>query len=222
MRKIVLCLATAALAVATPAGASSVIDPVGDLLATFTGAASADLDIVGASVTFDGTNFALSATQAGAIGASANSLYVWGINRGAGTPRLSFGSPSIGADVLFDAVAVFFPDGVSRIVTFPAMGAPVITQFAAGATVNGNVISGLASLALLPSTGFAAEDYTFTLWSRLRVNPVADGLNSEIADFAPPLSAGVPEPGAWMMMIAGFGLIGALFRRRRIRPVALA
>lgn len=32
----------------------------------------------------------------------------------------------------------------------------------------------------------------------------------------------VPEPAAWTLMIAGFGLIGAALRRRRERPAALA
>ena len=28
-------------------------------------------------------------------------------------------------------------------------------------------------------------------------------------------AAGVPEPGAWALMIVGFGMAGSLFRRRR-------
>ena len=28
---------------------------------------------------------------------------------------------------------------------------------------------------------------------------------------------GVPEPGTWAMLIAGFGLVGAMVRRRRLR-----
>lgn len=35
---------------------------------------------------------------------------------------------------------------------------------------------------------------------------------------ATPLAAGVPEPSTWAMMIAGFGLTGALLRRRRVAP----
>ncbi|MBS0480143.1 MAG: PEP-CTERM sorting domain-containing protein [Proteobacteria bacterium] len=33
-------------------------------------------------------------------------------------------------------------------------------------------------------------------------------------DFTPRVVAGVPEPAAWMMMILGFGMIGAAVRRR--------
>jgi hypothetical protein len=34
-------------------------------------------------------------------------------------------------------------------------------------------------------------------------------------DLAPTVTAGVPEPSAWAMMITGFGMIGATLRRRR-------
>jgi hypothetical protein len=30
----------------------------------------------------------------------------------------------------------------------------------------------------------------------------------------------IPEPGTWAMLIAGFGLVGAAFRRRRIEPLS--
>jgi uncharacterized membrane protein len=34
--------------------------------------------------------------------------------------------------------------------------------------------------------------------------------------------AAVPEPGTWMMMLAGFGLVGAAQRRRRSSVEAIA
>jgi hypothetical protein len=37
-------------------------------------------------------------------------------------------------------------------------------------------------------------------------------------DFIP---GGVPEPGSWMLMLAGFGLVGAAIRRRQVLPLAL-
>ena len=44
--------------------------------------------------------------------------------------------------------------------------------------------------------------FSATEWNiPIEVSRIADG--------------GVPEPGSWMMMIAGFGLIGATLRRRR-------
>jgi hypothetical protein len=207
-----LLLTTASAAVADVAA-----DPLGDFLATYQGAKNNDLDLITAGATFDGTNFALTSTSNGAIGTSPGSLFVWGINRGQGTPRLSFGSPSIGGDVLFDAVAVFFPDGTGRVVTFGANGPPLITPLSGAVTVVGNSITGLVPLALLPGNGWSPTSYTFSLWSRLRVSPAADGTNAEIADFAPngrALFASVPEPTSWALMIAGFGLVGAAVRRR--------
>lgn len=38
-----------------------------------------------------------------------------------------------------------------------------------------------------------------------------------IVDNDPPLPAAVPEPSAWAMMIAGFGLVGGLLRGRRAK-----
>jgi hypothetical protein len=33
--------------------------------------------------------------------------------------------------------------------------------------------------------------------------------------FLPPVAPRVPEPGAWVMLIAGFGFIGASLRKRK-------
>ena len=215
-----IALTGALLCLAPPVHASTTPDPVGDFLPSYTGARSGDLDILSAGVTFDGVAFRLGSTQNGLVGSSTGSLFVWGINRGAGSARLTFGAPPIGQDVLFDAVAVLFPDGSARVATFPAMGAPVITPLPGAASVTGSTIAALIPLSLLPSTGFAPQDYRFTLWSRLRVDPAMDGTNAEIADFAPTLVAGVPEPASWAMMIVGFGAVGGALRhgRRRAAP----
>ena len=62
---------------------------------------------------------------------------------------------------------------------------------------------------MLPSTGFAPEDYTFLLWSRTQLAP---GVQPQlgIADFAPDegLLPLVPEPSTWAMMLLGFGAVG--------------
>jgi hypothetical protein len=42
-----------------------------------------------------------------------------------------------------------------------------------------------------------------------------------LAAGGPHLTAGVPEPAAWALMIAGFGLLGGAVRRRRALAVAL-
>lgn len=212
-----------ALLAGAPLGATTVTDATGDFLATYSQAQNGDLDVVSASAVLSGGNFRLTSTQNGAVGTSPNSLFVWGINRGAGTPRLTFGVPSVGAGVNFDAVAVLFPDGTARTVTFPAMGPPTITPLAGAVTVDGNSISGLIPLALLPSTGFDPLDYSFTLWSRQRVTPGVEGTNAEIADFAPNtggFTASVPEPATWALMLGGFALVGGALRRRPSLSVA--
>lgn len=196
------------------ASAQSVTDPTGDFLSGYTGAHNADLDIVSASVSFDGINFLLSSTQVGAVGSSTGSIFVWGVDRGTGTARLAAGTPSYG--VLFDSVIVMFPDGTLRVVTFPTAGAPTFTNIEAGVSILGNTLSASVPLSLLFPAGFAPLDYDFTLWSRLRVNPALDGASSEIADFAPALkAAAVPEPSTWLSLLLGFGVLGGAIRSGR-------
>lgn len=210
----------ALLALAAPCRAATQVDAAGDFLATYSGPKAGDLDILSAAVTFDGSNFHLSSTVAGTVGSTPGALYVWGIDRGAGAPRLTFGSPSVGGTVLFDAVAVMFPDGLARAVTFPAAGAPSITPLPGLVSVSGSTIEASFEASLFPANGFAPEDYTFTLWSRARVNPLMDGTNAEIADFAPDVGGirAVPEPQTWALLIVGFAGVGAVLRgpwRRR-------
>lgn len=209
-------LAGAISIAATPALA--VTDAANDLLATYTGPQAGDLDILSASAVYDGTSFHLTATLAGTPGSTTGGIYVWGVNRGAGTPRLTFGSPSIGAGILFDAVAVMFPDGLGRVAILPPVGPAAITNLPGLVEIEGDTISASFAASLLPGNGFAPEDYTFTLWSRARVNPLLDGTNAEVADFAPSLQAAVPEPGSWAVMIVGFAAAGFTLRRQRATP----
>jgi hypothetical protein len=210
-------LASAISIAATPALA--VTDATNDFLATYTGPMASDLDILSASAFYDGTSFHLSATLAGTPGTTAGALYVWGVNRGGGAPRLTFGSPAVGSGVLFDAVAVMFPDGLGRVAVLPPAGPPTITNLPGLVSIDGNTISASFSASLLPGAGFAPEDYAFTLWSRARVNPLVDGTNAEIADLSPSLRAAVPEPATWALVILGFAGAGAALRRRRLSEV---
>jgi hypothetical protein len=202
----------AAMSAALISGAADAAtpDPLGDFVGSYTGALNGELDILGVSAAVEGANLRLTATVNGVPGASPGSLYVFGIDRGSGIQRL-------GIPVAFDALAVLFPDGLGRAVTFPTIGAPTITPVSGAVSINGSTISGLFPLALLPPNGLPVQNYTFTAWSRLRVNPAADGLIGEIADYAPNaggFSASVPEPGAWATLIIGFGALGALMRGR--------
>jgi hypothetical protein len=158
----------------------------------------------------------------GAIGTTTGSLFVWGIDRGSGTDRLiTSGPPAVGTpDILLDAVVAFNADGTGRVVTFPTMGAPVTTVLDPTLiTISGNTISGQVPRSLLPTTGFDFPDYTYIHWSRSIF-----GSQEFIADLAPDTSSFtatfVPEPATWGLLLAGFGLAGAVLRRRRRAALA--
>ena len=205
-----------ALACVGTASSATITDPTGDFLPSYTGPANPDVDIISANVLFDGTSFDLSASANGTIGSTPNSLFVWAVNRGSGIARPALAPPA-GAGILWDAVVVMFPDGTLRVVTFPAAGPPTINNIIGGTTVSGNNLSATLAAMLLPSTGLAASDYTFSLWSRVRVSPAADGANTEVADLLAGSgsirSTAVPEPATWLTMLLGFAAIGMAFRK---------
>jgi hypothetical protein len=227
MRLLYRLVATTALLAMAGSASATVVDPAGDLLATYTGPVSADIDIRSGDVAFDGTSFLFTATVAGNIDATPGQLYAWGINRGAGTPRLDLlRDPDIAPGILFDAVLVMLPNGLLSVVTIPAAGLPTATNFVGGTTISGDTLSASVPLSLLFSTGFAPENYTFGFWSRMRVDPTVDGTNNEIADFLQGSGAlnarAVPEPGTWLTMLLGFAFVGGVIRSSKRRNRALS
>lgn len=199
------------LACATPVAAVTG-DPAGDFLSTFAGTRAADLDIAAAAVFADGDILQLGGVMFDRIGLSPQPTYVWGIDRGAGTPGLFFGTPAVGANVRFDAVLAFSRDGSGQVIAFNDNAPPTITNLAAGTIgVFGSVSIARIPLALLPSRGFKLNAYSYNLWTR------SGNGNELIADLASDrnfFAEGVPEPGSWALMVIGFGVVGVASRRR--------
>lgn len=195
-----LALASSAISLGA-ANATTITDPVGDILPSFLGAQAGDLDVTSFSVGFnDATQiFSLSATLAGAIDPTGGALYVIGVDTGAGpiAPFANIGAPN----VRFNQVVLVRNDGTASV------GATALT-----AAVNGDTFTVDVPLSALPSTGFAPDRYGFNLWPRVGL-----GLNSQISDFAPDnsLVSAVPEPGTWALMISGVALTGFALRRAR-------
>jgi len=209
-----LTIALATLGLSTPALAA-VSDPAGDFLPSFTGPANGDLDVLSINARIRGPNLFLSATHAADIGTTVGAFYVWGIDRGQGTARFVAATPSVGAGVLFDSVLVLRPNGTGAFNDL--MNAANSFTFTSGVvTVDGATITGMLPIASIPSTGFSIANYGFNLWPR---SPGAG--TAFISDFAPDattIKAPIPEPAAWMLMIAGFGLVGGMVRRTRPSP----
>lgn len=196
--------------------AVGVTDSQGDFLATFAGShARTDLDVVSANVFYNpGTDlFTLTATMDGNIASTAAGLYVWGVNRGAGTAGFS----NIGATgVLFDRVVILRPNGTG---TVNGAGGGALPTGAV--TISGKTITAVVSGSMLQSTGFASKlDYTWNLWPRDSSVVVPAGTTTAIAisDFAPDNSnftaTAVPEPASAALLLGGLGLV-AVYRRRQ-------
>jgi hypothetical protein len=192
----------------SPALAATVSDPVGDIIPSFVGTGSPDLDVTSFSVSLDpaATMFSLGAVLAGDIDPSLAGFYVIGVNTGSGTARPfgAIGEPN----VTFNQVIVVQKNGTATL------GGNSLTTLLSG---NQFIVS--VPVSLLPSTGATAANYGFNLWPREGATVTG---NSQITDFAPDnalLSANgllpVPEPATWLMMLLGFGLIGGVMRFRR-------
>ena len=86
MKTLTLAAALLPFILSAPAVASTISDPVGDFIPSFTGTASPDLDVTSFSVSLDpsGTTFSLGAVLAGDINPALAGFYVIGVNTGSG------------------------------------------------------------------------------------------------------------------------------------------
>ncbi len=187
----------------SPAIATTVTDPVGDILPSFTGTGSPDLDVTSFSVNFNQTtdDFTLAATFAGAINPSLAGFYVIGVDTGTGAikPFAGIGEPN----VIFDQVIIVQKNGTATV------GANSLAV-----ALSGNMFSVTVPLSFLPSTGAIPGLYGFNIWPR--EGSTVTG-NQQITDFAPDnaLLAAVPEPATWLSMLLGFALVGGALRFSR-------
>ena len=201
MRLMLLTAVTAAFA-AGAAHAITVTDKPKDFLNSFVGTQSDELDITSFTVNFDQANaaFDFGATFVGAINTSQTNFYIIGVDTGAGALR-PFGAIGEG-NVVFDQAIAIRSSGVTTL------GVNTLS-----ANISGNTLSLVVPTALLPSTGFAPQDFAFSFWSRNGL-----GNNNQNADFAPDnATVTVPEPAAWALMICGAGMAGAALRSGRRR-----
>ena len=212
-------LAAATLALASVSAHAQVIDPVGDFLPTYTGPQNGDLDALSLFVVFSESGVTLTSTVNGTVGDTLGSAFIWGVDRGSGTDRLiTSGPPAVGpADLFLDAVVRLESGGGGRVMTFPTVGAPITTLLDPSTiSISGSTITTTIPFDVLFSTGFDHEDYTYAFWTRSEL-----GSQAFIADLAPDggsfRGTAVPEPATWMMMIAGFGLVGGAMRMARRR-----
>ncbi len=189
-----------------PSMAAVITDPAGDFLPSYTGLKNGDLDVLNAQVFFDGINFLFTSTQNGPIGQTPTGIYVWGIDRGAGT----VGFPDIAPGVTFDAVFVINPSGTSTLRDLISSTTTTISNI----TVSGNTVSGIVPLSALPSRGLTPSNYMVNLWPRSG----AAG-NSAISDFAPnnsdALVTTTPEPGTLSLFATALSGVVLVLRRRK-------
>lgn len=201
---------------------AAVTDAAGDYLATYTGPQAGDLDLLEVDAALGASEVGFRAVLNGDVGTTAGAFVAFGVNRGAGTAGLfQLNAPKIGAHALHDAVVLLRPNLTGTVVLIGAGGALTFTSLAPGSiSVSGDTITGLVPLSMLPTTGFAAADYTYVAWTRS-----GPGSNALVADFAPgstTFSATVPEPAAWGLMILGFAACGGALRQRRFLAAQVA
>src|SRR5687768_12891839 len=93
------------------ARSSTIPDARGDFLPTYTGPHHPGLDAVRHQVTLAGDRVIFFAKMAGPIAPTQEigGLYLFGIDRGRGTPRFRAGTPLIGAKVVWDSIVRINP-----------------------------------------------------------------------------------------------------------------
>jgi hypothetical protein len=200
---------------------------VAALLAAPAQAAVVSGTMTGGSALANGGSFQLIAPASGFVVGNDvqqnNNLYAF--NEQANATLLANITPSFGpvlvAGTRYNSHFIFFDPAPNRTVlgrvTFDA---PILAVLGLTAQMNASDASfGLAGVTYLTpaARGLESNDSFTVSGNTLMVDWVA----STPGDYIRVLTAAaVPEPATWMMMILGFGLIGASMRARKVGPRA--
>ena len=201
------------------AHAGFIFDPVGDILPSYTGVPLPGMDVVAHEVVFTGDRLIFFGRMAGPIAdtQAIGGLYLFGLDRGQGTPRFRGeppGPPEIGPNVLWDSIVRVNPNGTGL---FNNLVAGIVTPLnPADIVINGNEFTASVPLSLLlPAATRPPEEWTYNLWPRNGI-----GLNVQVSDLAPddgnsPVQT-VPEPSSLTLVgLGALGLLGHGWRRRK-------
>jgi hypothetical protein len=163
-----------------------IADPAGDLLSTYTGKQDPGLDVVAHEVDYleDQERMVFSGRMAGSVAATqaVSGLYLFGVDRGQGTPRFLSTPPAppvIGPNVVWDSVLRINPNGTGN---FNNLLAGVNTPLnPADIHINGDEFTASVPLTLLtPGATRPPQEWTYNLWPRNGL-----GQNVQVSDLAP-------------------------------------
>jgi hypothetical protein len=160
-------------------------DPVGDILPTYTGVPLPGMDVVAHEVVLLGDRVVFSGQMAGPIAdtQAIGALYLFGVDRGLGTPRFldpPNSPPVIGPNVVWDLVVRINPNGTGQVNNIIA-GRLVTPLSTADISIIGNAFTASVPLSvLLPAATRPPEEWTYNLWPRNGI-----GLNVQVSDLAP-------------------------------------
>lgn len=160
-------------------------DPVGDFLPTYTGPQLLGMDVVAHEVVVleDQGRVIFSAQMAGPVAPTQDigGLYLFGLDRGQGTPRFLGGTPQIGPNVLWDSLVIINPKGIGRVNNQVAGVVTLLNP--ADIHISGNEFTASVPLSLLlPAATRPPQEWTYNLWPRNNPNI---GANASVSDLAP-------------------------------------
>jgi hypothetical protein len=164
---------------------AAISDPVGDFLPTYTGPQLPGMDVVAHEVVVleDQGRVIFSGRMAGPVAdmQAIGGLYLFGVDRGQGTPRFLTATPVVGPNVVWDAIVRVNPDGTGQVNNVLA---GVITPLdPADISISGDEFTASVPLGLLmPSATRPPQEWTYNLWPR---TGIVRGTNVHVSDLAP-------------------------------------